>query len=71
MLAKGQTSMTLPAHLAADHSFERATTVDQVLDKGLLGSGVTRNPLLPQFLVALPVLPWKFWVTGIAFVKTA
>jgi hypothetical protein len=58
-------------HLAADASLEFYTTVDQVLDKCLLGSGVTRNPLLPQFLIALPVLPWKSRVTGTAFGKTA
>jgi hypothetical protein len=32
---------------AANASFELDTTVDQVLDKGFLASGVTRNSLLP------------------------
>jgi hypothetical protein len=58
-------------HLAADAGLEFDTTVDQVLDEGLLASGVTRNSLLPQFLVTLPVLPWEFWLAKTAFLKTA
>jgi hypothetical protein len=58
-------------HLAANASFELDTTVDQVLDKGLLASGVTRNSLLPQFLVTLPVLSWEFWLARTTFLKTA
>jgi hypothetical protein len=43
-------------NLATNAGFELNTTVDQLLDKSFLASGVTRNSLLSQFLVALPVL---------------
>jgi len=63
--------LTSVLHLAANAGFEFDTTIDQVLDKGLLASGVTRNSLLPQFLVTLPVLSWGFWLARTTFLKTA
>jgi hypothetical protein len=63
--------LTSLLHLAANASFELDTTVDQVLDKSLLASGVTGNSLPPQFLVTLPALPWEFWLARTTFLKTA
>jgi hypothetical protein len=58
-------------HLAADASLEFYTTVDQVLDKCLLSSGIARNPLAPQFPVTLPVPPERFGMARTTFVKAA
>jgi hypothetical protein len=52
-----------------DAIFKLNTTVDQVLDKGLLASGVTGNSLLPQFLVTLPIILWGFRLAGAIFLK--
>jgi hypothetical protein len=58
-------------HLAANAGLELDTTVDQVLDKGLLGGGATRDSLSPQFLVTLPVLLGRPGLAGTSLVKTA
>jgi hypothetical protein len=57
--------------LAANASFEIDTAVDQALDEGPPGCGVARNSLSPQFLVTLPVFPWRFLLAGATFLQTA
>jgi hypothetical protein len=57
-------------NLAANASLEPNATIDQVLDKSLFTGGVTRNALLPQFLITLPVLPCELWFARTTFLKT-
>jgi hypothetical protein len=61
--------LTSLLRLAVNAIFKLNGTVDQVLDKRLLAGGVTRNSLLPQFLVTLPGLPWEFGPAMTSFLK--
>jgi hypothetical protein len=61
--------LTSLLRLTVNTIFELNATVDQVLDKRLLAGGVTRNSLLPQFLVTLPILPWEFGLAMTSFLK--
>jgi len=61
--------LTSLLRLTVNTIFKLNATVDQVLDKRLLAGGVTRNSLLPQFLVTLPILPWEFGLAMTSFLK--
>jgi len=61
--------LTSLLRLTVNTIFKLNATVDQVLDKRLLAGGVTRNSLLPQFLVTLPILPLEFGLAMTSFLK--
>ena len=61
--------LTSLSHLAANAGFELDSTADQAFNESLLAGGVTRNSLLSQFLVTLPILPWGFGLVSTTFLK--
>ena len=49
--------------------FELNAAVDQGFNESFFTSGITGNPLPPQFLVALPAFPLRFCLARAAFFK--